>query len=56
MWQTHLAAAISIPTVMLPAAADWLWGPRTAFHPGTRASNCWAMAMAKGWRPALAGC
>jgi len=29
-WQTHLAAAIGIPTVMLlPAAADWLWGPRT---------------------------
>jgi tetratricopeptide (TPR) repeat protein len=26
-WPTHLAAALGVPTVMLlPAAADWLWG------------------------------
>jgi tetratricopeptide (TPR) repeat protein len=27
VWQTHLAAALGIPTLMLlPADADWLWG------------------------------
>jgi tetratricopeptide (TPR) repeat protein len=27
VWPTHLAAALGVPTVMLlPAAADWLWG------------------------------
>ena len=26
-WSTHLAAALGVPTIiLLPAAADWLWG------------------------------
>ena len=34
VWPTHLAAALGIPTVMLlPAGADWLWGPRTGLSP-----------------------
>jgi tetratricopeptide (TPR) repeat protein len=34
VWPTHLAAALGLPTVMLlPAAADWLWGPRTGISP-----------------------
>jgi tetratricopeptide (TPR) repeat protein len=34
VWPTHLAAALGVPTIMLlPAAADWLWGPRTGISP-----------------------
>jgi hypothetical protein len=34
VWPTHLAAALGIPSVMLlPAAADWLWGPQRGISP-----------------------
>jgi tetratricopeptide (TPR) repeat protein len=33
-WPTHLAARLGIPTiVLLPSAADWLWGPRPGPSP-----------------------
>lgn len=33
-WPTHLAARLGIPTiVLLPATADWLWGPRPGPSP-----------------------
>jgi hypothetical protein len=33
-WPTHLGARLGIPTiVLLPSAADWLWGPRLGPSP-----------------------
>ncbi len=38
VWPTHLAAALGVPTVMLlPAAADWLWGTALGASPWYRA-------------------
>jgi tetratricopeptide (TPR) repeat protein len=57
VWPTHLAASLGIPTsILLPRAADWLWGPRLGTSPWYASVELLADDDSEGLAARLAGC
>lgn len=57
VWPAHLAASLGIPTlILLPRAADWLWGPRLGTSPWYAAVELLADEDSEGLAARLAGC
>ncbi len=56
-WPAHFAARLGVPTVLLlPHAADWLWGPQTGISPWYPALDVLREDEAERLAARLAGC